>query len=285
MRKNIAVIFGGVSCEHDISILTALQVINFLDDDLFNVIPIYITKDGEWFSDDKLLDLNNYPIEKLNLNEVYLTSSSKILFRKKGKNLKPLNVIDFAIFAVHGINGEDGTLSGLFELNNIPYLNCGVLGASITLDKCLFKSFLKSNNIPSVDYLEISEDEYYNDVISIKNIISENIGYPIILKPANLGSSIGIQICKNEYEFDDLITNCFQFDCKILIEKYLSNIKEINIAVYKYFDEYIFSYFEQPISQDKILTFNDKYIGGETKGMESLKNLPSGIKWQTFKWD
>ena len=142
--KNVAVIFGGVNCEHDISIITGLQVINLLDDELFNVIPIYINKYGEWFSDDKLLDLENYPLKDLKLREVFLTPSSKILFQKKGKKLKPLNVVDFAIFAVHGINGEDGTLSGLFELNDIPYLNCGVIGASLTLDKCIFKSFLNS---------------------------------------------------------------------------------------------------------------------------------------------
>lgn len=271
--KNIAVIFGGVSCEHDISIITGLQVINFLDDELFNIIPIYINKYGEWFSDDRLLDLDNYPIKDLNLREVFLTPSSKILFQKKGKKLKPLNVIDFAIFAVHGLNGEDGTLSGLFELNNIPYLNCGVIGSSVTLDKCIFKSFLISKNISTIDSIELTEKEYYNSIDEIKLKISEKLSFPVILKPANLGSSIGIKVCKNEYELEELISYCFQFDSKILIEKYIKNIKEINIALYKYFDEYIFSYFEQPITEDNILTFDNKYIGGETKGMESLKRI------------
>lgn len=273
MKKNVAVIFGGVNCEHDISIITGIQIINFLDEELFNVIPIYINKYGEWYSDNRLLDLDNYPIDDLKLKEVFLTPSSPILFSKKGKNLKPLNIIDFAIFTVHGINGEDGTLAGLFELNNIPYLNCGVLGASITLDKCAFKYFLNSNEISNVSFIVVSEEDYYNDENEVKDKILKELDYPIILKPSNLGSSIGIKVCKSDSELNESLSYCFQFDSKILIEKFLPNIKEINIAMYKYFDEFIYSYFEQPISDDKYLTFEDKYIGGETKGMESLKRI------------
>lgn len=284
MKRNIAVIFGGVSCEHDISIITAQQVMSVISI-TDNVIPIYIDKNGKWKTSKKMLDIKNFPNKLGKTKEVALLASDDNLYVKKIKNYKKYKKIDVAVLALHGKNAEDGTIASILELNNIPYINSGVVGSAVGCDKIIFKTFIKGLKIPTVESISISVDDFYSKNFSeIENEIKESIGYPMIIKPANLGSSIGIKICKNNKELQTSLKEAFQFDERLLLEKFIKNCKEVNVAIYKHKNKLIISELEQPDSSDTIFSFNEKYLGKSLKSTEPLKRImPPEIKQETYE--
>lgn len=267
-KINLAVVFGSRSVEHEVSIVTALQIIENADKEKYNVIPVYIDKSGKWFSGKALLDINNYKnIPKLLEKGVNLGHKPIIPFLHK--ELK----IDIFFPAIHGTFGEDGTLQGLLEMSAIPYVGSGVTGSAIGMDKVMQKCILKQNGINVADFLLLLREDWRNDPKAFISRFEKEIGYPAVVKPANLGSSVGIKKVVDREELKDAIDLAAQFDRRIIVEDCLENVIEINCSVlgYKNLEA---SICEQPIKSADLLSYEDKYLkGSKTKGMASLSRL------------
>lgn len=288
MKKNIMVIFGGKSTEHDISILSAMQVFEALDNAKYEIYPIYITKNSKWFYGEKLSKLETFKnFSTKNLSEVAILPSSDMLFVKKLGMFKPFRKIDCAFIIMHGMNGEDGTLQGLLELANIPYTSSGVLASSVGIDKHIQKIMFEKLGVPVVPYFALTKYEYLK---LNKKVKLENFVFPVVVKPNRLGSSIGISLCKNHKELKNALDLAFKFDDTVVVEKAVKKIKEVNISVLGYKDDILLSTTEEPITSHDLLTFNDKYLGnGKVKGekREATKKcantiaVPNGSKVKT----
>ena len=274
--KNIGVIFGGVSCEHDVSIVTAVQLIENIDRTKYKVYPIYIHSNGEWYVDEKLLNTKIYKefdSYKLGLTKGYIAPNrpgivinSKSFFGKE--NFIKLDVV---IPALHGMNGEDGSVQGLLELANIPYTSSGILGASVGMDKILMKKVFEAHNLPVLPYTYFLRDEWVKENDKVISKIEEKIKYPMFIKPSNLGSSIGISKASNKDELIVAIGIAASFDERIIVEEGLENLKEVNCSAIGRADDVKASVIEQPISWKEFLTFDEKYMRGN-KGVKASKN-------------
>ncbi len=272
MKKNLILIFGGKSCEHDISIISAMQVIKNLDEYLYNVFPIYVTKEGKfcWIKNFKNLNLSN---DKIPTNKIValVPGTDSYLFKKTFNSFKKWIKVDVAVLVMHGKNGEDGTMASLMNLCQIPYTSSDMTSSALCLDKCLFKSFLKNCDLPVIDGISVDEQDFFTNTQNVLDTVEKTISFPCIIKPANLGSSIGIKVCNKRHDLANYIEFALKFDKKVLIEEYLTEIKEINVAVFKENDQLIVSNFEQPISSDAILSFNNKYLQQGEKGGDFLR--------------
>jgi len=268
--RNVVVIFGGVSCEHDISIITGLQLISRCNSTHNNIIPVYISKDGEWFTGDKLIDIDNIKESIKKSNRCTILPNSNYLYVKKGKCFKPKFKIDVAILCLHGKNGEDGAIPALMQLSNIPYTSSALCGSAICLDKFIFKLFCQGLGVQTVPGFSLCEKDYYLNSQKFKDDISV-LGYPVILKPSRLGSSIGIEVCDDESVLHEKLKQVFAYDKKILVEKYVDVAKEINIAVLDDKGTLILSNTEEPVRHDDILSFNEKYKN--SGGFEAIKRI------------
>ena len=275
---NLAVVFGGVSCEHDISIITACQVMNVLKEK-YEIIPIYIDKNGIWRTGEELTKIETFSKENKKSFEVMFSASDNFLYIKRLGKFKKFTKIDMVFLALHGKNGEDGSVSSLFELNGIPYANAGICSSAVACDKCIFKDFLRGNGISNIKGFNLKYQDFKQKVDFYIKRIAKNVGFPLIIKPANLGSSIGIEIVESEENLKSALIGAFTFDSKVLIEQYLENIREINVAIYTKNNEYIVSELEEPIKTENILSFKDKYENGSKQaGMVELKRqIPAKI--------
>ena len=269
---NVAVFFGGKSCEHDVSVITGVLTVNTLDKNLFNPIPIFISKNGDWFTGNKLNDVGFYKAENYSkLKKVTFISNDSFLYQK-GITYKKLCKIDVAINCMHGLNGEDGSLAGTLKLLGIPLASPSLFGSSFAMDKDYTKTVLKGLKIGCLPYVKIYKKDYNSDwQKTIKNI---KIKYPLIIKPANLGSSIGISTAKSEYEVKKALDLAFSYDTKVIIEPKLTNFIELNCSAYKKGDSIIVSNVERPMSASEILTFKDKY---ELFKGGSMREFPAKI--------
>lgn len=291
--KNIAVIFGGKSSEHDISIITACALMQNLDEKKYNIIPIYIQKNGEFLYGSNLKNIETFQKNNICGRKVMLKCGCNKLYIKKLMGFKPHKKIDFCFVACHGINGEDGSISGLLNLCNIPYSCADILPSSIAMDKIATKIMCKGLKVPVLSFYAFCKQDFLQDENKLITTIQNKIGYPCIIKPAKLGSSIGITRCENSEDLQDALNLAFCLDENILVEKALTNFKEYNIAVLKLGNEILLSKIEQPIVNNNILSFEDKYLNNsKTKGMESLdriipakldKNLENQIKNIAYK--
>ena len=246
--KKVAVLFGGRSVEHEVSIITGMQIIENMDKTKYNVIPIYVNKEGKWLTGNSLMEFKNYKennfkdAQEIVLshnygdNNIYVSPRLTGLFKKK-----ILDRIDIAFPAFHGMNGEDGTVQGIFELMDIPYVGCGVLGSAVGMDKILMKDVYKANNLPIVDYTWFYRSKWINSREEVINRIEEKLSYPLFVKPANLGSSIGISKAKDMDGLIEAIEVAIRYDRKIIVEKAVEEPREINCAVMGYDDELITS--------------------------------------------
>lgn len=283
--KKVAVLFGGRSVEHEVSIITGMQIIENMDKGKYEIIPIYVDKDGKWLTGSELFNFKNYKENSFkNTQEILLSHNfgdNNIYANPKNQGLfgkKILNQIDIAFPAFHGMNGEDGTVQGIFELMDIPYTGCGVLGSSVGMDKILMKDVYKANGLPVVDYLWFYRAKWNDNSHEVLNNIEEKLSYPLFVKPANLGSSIGISKAKNRNELTEAIEIAIRYDRKIIIEKAVEKPREINCAVLGYDDKVITSLCEEPIGWEEILTFEDKYLGSNSKGKgNERKRIPAEI--------
>lgn len=270
MKTVVGVFFGGKTVEHEVSIISALQVIENLDKEKYEVIPIYISKDNKFYTSELLTrveefkDLNE--VKRLS-NEIYFTheDSKLVLNLVRGIFKKSIAKIDIAFPVVHGLNVEDGTLEGFLEMYNIPYVGCDVCSSALGMNKIVFKKVLEASKLPVVEYETLNIEEFEEDESKAYKKITEKLSLPVIVKPSNLGSSIGIEIIKNENEFKEKMQNVFTFCENVLIEKCVTNLREINCSVLGNFKEQEVSVLEEPIKNDEILSYKDKYMGDGTK--------------------
>ena len=272
MKLKVGVFFGGKSTEHEISCITANQAINALDKEKYDVLPIYISKKGELYIGEELFDLANYSNIVKNPDSVL----TKVCLYKDGATAKvsPIKgmfrkqqTIDVAFLAVHGTNVEDGTLAGYIQMLDIPYTSCDVLGGAVGQDKAIMKDIFKAEDIPMVDYFVIYNSDFesnYKDYFAK----AKKIKFPLIAKPANLGSSVGIEVIKNESEFKDKINECLKYDFKVVVEKMISDLKEVNISVIGGIDNARVSAIEEVTNG--FLDFDKKYQPNGSKGAKKL---------------
>lgn len=290
MKINIGVFFGGKSVEHEVSIISAMQVINALNKEKYEVIPIYISKDNKFYYTKDMIDVSYFKdLENVKSKsmEVYFTHKNSTIFVHSVKSIlkKEIAKIDVAFPVVHGLNVEDGTLQGFFEMYNIPYVGPDVSASSIGMNKILFKKVLESSNIPVIEYVDVNFSDYDENPDIIFNKIKENLGLPVILKPANLGSSIGIEIVKEAEQFREKIEKVFLFTDKILVERCVTKLREINCSVIGDEKDLDVSLLEEPVKMDEILSFKDKYMSSGNKkcsskleGMASLdRKIPANL--------
>lgn len=292
MKKKIGVIFGGRSVEHEVSVITGLQVVENLDKSKYEVVPIFIDKEGKWLTGDELLDFDNFKKDKLgNLKEVVVTSryNDKKLyshpetiggFLRKKQEIE----IDAVFIALHGTYGEDGTIQGLFDTLNIPYTSGGVLASSVGMDKILMKDVYKSYNLPIVDYTWFFRKKWYDDKESVLNDIESKLKYPLFIKPSNLGSSVGISKADDRKSLEESIEVAVVYDRKIIVEEGVVNPREINCAVLGYDDNVEASLCEEPVGWTDLLTYEDKYVNSNIKGAKGGgRNIPADISDEKTK--
>lgn len=269
--KNLAIFYGAKSSEHDISIITALQVMNNLNKEKYNIVPVYIHNDNSWYVLDDYKNMNNYANNILKGKKVVNGFYNKYLLVKKHLRFGLYKKIDVAINCCHGLNGEDGTLSGLLELNNIPYVGSGVVASAVGMDKVIMKDVFVANDIPCVKYVSFYKNEYDNNRKDILLNSEVKLGYPIIVKPANLGSSIGINISQNREELQKNIQIALNFDEKVILEQVVPNLREINCSVIGTLNNCETSLLEEPKNWKTFLDFNEKYIiGNKDKNKKAI---------------
>lgn len=289
MKIKVGVLFGGKSTEHEISIISAIQAINHLDRTKYDVLPIYITKNNEFYTGDGIGDIKNYT----KLNDLLKASTRVILvndgnkvnvvrypMKKFGNNV--IGEIDVAFPIVHGTNVEDGTLQGFLSMMNIPYVGCDVTSSAVGMDKYVMKTVLKENDIPVLDCLRFTSVDYDFGTEAIIAKVEDKIGYPVIVKPVNLGSSIGISKAADKEELLSALDTAFSFADVILIERAITSLKEINCAVLGDYTDAQASECEEPVNATDILSFEDKYMSGgkgsKGSGMANLsRKIPADI--------
>ena len=277
---NLAVIFGGESCEHDISIITGMQLISKANGYLYDIYSIYIDKNGTWLTSSDLKDIDTLTENLKKATPCAFLPNDKNLYIKKGNKLKKYADIDVAFVCLHGLRGEDGTVAAVLEMSKIPYSSSSLCASSVCMDKSVFKTFAMGLNVPVVPGLTFCENDFIRAKESLKNDIS-NLGYPVIIKPSRQGSSIGIEVCNNSSELESKLEGAFKYDKKVLVEKFLDVNKEVNIAVFEDKGSFVLSSTEEPISKDEILSFDNKYKKN-SGGFETIKRIvPAAILKKT----
>jgi len=291
MKKKVGVIFGGRSVEHEVSVITGQQVMENIDKDKFEVVPIYISKEGKWLTGPELMTFDSFKKNDFkNLKEMILTpytKDHKIYAHPNNIGVfgkKVLHDLDVIFPTIHGTYGEDGTLQGFLELMNIPYVGGGVLASSVGMDKVLMKYVFKAQGLPITEYSWFFRKQWTKTQEKIVNDVEQALGYPVFVKPANLGSSVGITKAKNRTELIKSVEVASHYDRKILIEKAVENPREINCAVIGYDDEVRASLCEEPIGWEELLSYEDKYVRSNQKGSGERRiipaDIPEGIKQQ-----
>lgn len=287
MKTNISVVFGGRSTEHEISVISASQAMHAIDRNRFDVTPIYITKEGRWYTGDALFDVANYKDTKQLLakcEEVYMRpvyGDYNLYKTKTGMFKSPvLTKLDVIIPVLHGSNGEDGVFEGLLETIGIPFAGCNTLSSANGMDKITMKMILRANDIPVVDFVWFTDKQWFNQRDALIEKIETKLGYPVIIKPANLGSSVGIGRAADRQRLIECVDEAERYSTRIIVEHMVDNLQEINCSVLGDCDEYMTSVLEEPIKTGEILSYKDKYLGGSknAKGMQaSQKRIPAEL--------
>ena len=291
-KLQLGVFYGSRTCEHDVSIISAVQLMRAVNREKYDVIPVYISKQGEWFTGEALFEMSTYtnfdPMKKgvirVNLD---ITAGSGALTRiEHGKGLlgKDREVvvarIDCAIPVFHGMHGEDGTVQGLLELCNIPYASAGVGASALGMDKVYMKQFFRGAGFPVLPGCWFLRRAWEKNRLQVMEAIEKELPYPVFVKPASLGSSIGVSRANNRSELEEALELAFDFDRKVLIEQGLNKPLELNCSVLGYNGEAEASEIEMPVTGGDLLSYLDKYgASGGSKGMASLKRvLPAPIE-------
>ena len=300
MKLKVAVIYGSRTCEHDVSIVSALQAMDNLNRNEYDVVPVYIARDGQWYTGQMLRNIAFYsafrpsmvtrvaPVMsddgKLTLMPVSsiaphgLKGMLKVLMSNMNLGEETAEKCDVVLPVMHGMNGEDGTLQGLLELFNVPYTSSGVLGSSLGMDKIAMKQFFKGCDLPVLDGMWFARSEWTAGREGVLSRIESTCPYPVYVKPANLGSSIGISRAADRESFIKAMDTACAYDKRILIEKGLEKPREINCACLGMGADCIASLCEEPVSWEEFLTFDSKYITSAGKGMQSqARKLPAPI--------
>ena len=287
MKTTIGVFFGGRSTEHEISVISANQAMAAIDRDKYDIVPVYITKQGKWYTGEVLTDVKNYR----NLNAL-LAQCTEVYMRpifgdyKLYKNRKPLfgsdvaATLDLAIPVLHGSNGEDGIFEGVLETIGLPYAGCNTLASANGMDKITMKMILAADGLPVVDYVWFTDKQWFSRRDELIEKIESKLGYPVIVKPANLGSSVGIGRAENREQLLERVDDARRYSTRVIVEDMVENLQEINCAVLGDCDDYITSVLEEPIKSGEILSYQDKYMGGskDNRGMHAAaKRIPADL--------
>ncbi|MBE5824187.1 MAG: D-alanine--D-alanine ligase [Butyrivibrio sp.] len=293
MKLKVAVLFGGKSTEHEISIISAIQAIGSINKDKYEVIPVYMTKNNDYYVGESIGTIEEYThipeLLKKSTQVIWVKDGDRVSLvrypmKKFGNNV--ITQVDVAFPIVHGTNVEDGTLQGYLATLGLPVVGCDVLSSAVGMNKYVMKTVLKDNDIPVLDCKCYTWKDY-EDVDGLVAKIEAAFSYPVIIKPLNLGSSIGIKKASDREGLLEALELGFEFSKKILVEHAISNLKEINCSVLGDYESAEASECEEPVNSDEILSFEDKYIGGAkgsakgqggSKGMASLKRkIPADI--------
>lgn len=283
--KNIGVFFGGRTAEHDVSIITGLQLIENMDKSKYEPIPVYISSEGFWYTGKRLLDAGFYKnFDEKAVDKVFFSpaAGNKSLSKSGLFGVKEVASFEAAVIAMHGMHGEDGTLQGLFELADMPYTSANVAGSAVCMDKIIMKAACIGFGVPVLPGVDFLREEYKADKASILAEVKEKCAFPVIVKPANLGSSIGVSRADDEADFDKAVALAASYDRKILVERFITKLKEVNCAVIGEGADVEVGVIEEPVGSGKILSFEDKYLkdakSAKSQGMKSLsRKIPADI--------
>ncbi len=282
MKIKVGVIFGGESVEHEVSVISAIQAMNKMDEEKYEIIPIYITKDREWYTGEMLKDIDVYQdfnlIKKYSDNVVlYYRDGSYVLQKKHGLFKRVVREIDIAFPIVHGTNVEDGVLQGYLQSIGIPFVGSNVYASVVGQDKVYMKDIWDGIKLPMTKYVWFYDVDYRKRIDEVMEKVSK-LTYPLIVKPATTGSSVGINVCDNEDKLCEAIDEALQYDSKIIVEEVVENLKEVNIAVMGNYENQKVSEIEEVLSGNKFLTYADKYIGNGKGKLKGAKVLKSAVK-------
>ncbi|NLV57208.1 MAG: D-alanine--D-alanine ligase [Clostridiales bacterium] len=290
-KMQLGVIFGSRTCEHEVSVISALQLMRAANRDTYDVIPIYISKKGEWFTGEPLFEMATFsPFEESRKGIVRVTldltagsgvlttlEPAKGLFGKDHHRL--VARLDCVIPVMHGMHGEDGSLQGLLEMCNLPYASSGVGASALGMDKVYMKDFFKGCGFPVLPSCWFLRKAWEADPEQIMEQIEKELSYPVFVKPASLGSSIGVSRATDRKSLKEALEVAYEFDRKVLVEKGIEDPLELNCSVLGYNGEAKASPIEMPITSGALLSFMDKYGSNSSKGMASLKRvLPAPVE-------
>ena len=283
MKIKLGVVFGGQTVEHEVSIISAIQAMKNLDSDKYEIIPIYIAKDKTWYTGAMLDDVEifkDFDSIKRYAKRVTLCKKDNrfVLQSTNGIFRKDVTELDVVLPIVHGNNVEDGSLAGYLETVGIPYVGSHVLGSALGQDKVVQKQVFETEGIPVVDYVWFFDNEYLEDKDEIIGKIKK-LGLPVVVKPATLGSSVGIKFVDEESELESAIEDAINYDNKVLVEKAVENLVEVNSSVLGNYESQRVSPLEEVMGLDEILSYADKYLsnakktGSGSKGMASASRI------------
>lgn len=287
-QRTIVVAFGGMSPEHEVSVLTAMQAIASLKESGYRLQPLYITKSGRWLTGEILLELENYQdLKQLEKDAIECTFSHDDLGKpvlletqSKGFFSKPKQHPVYAVLpAFHGSEGENGAFQGACDMYNIPFAGSGVFASSLGMDKVKAKELCRAHGIPVVEETSFTEKEWQDQQQEINTRI-EQLGYPVIIKPVTLGSSIGVARAGDKKSLIEAVETAFRYDNNLMVEKAVTPLMEINCSVLGSAGEIQTSVCERPLGKEETLSFEDKYQSGEgsSKGMASADRvIPADI--------
>ena len=277
----VGVIFGGESVEHEVSIISAVQAMQNLDKEKYEIVPIYITKDREMYTGAFLKDIEIYKdmdnLKRYAKNVVLYVKNHRILLQNKKGFKNTVKEIDLVLPIVHGTNVEDGTLQGYLDLLGIPYVGSNVYSAAVGQDKVFMKQIFESGGLPTPAYVWFFENEYVDDADKLIKKI-EKLGYPMIIKPARLGSSVGISKVNTKEELIEGIEEAIKYDEKIIVEEAIENLVEVNASVLGDHNYYQVSELEEVMGNDAFLSYNDKYLGSGKGKLKGGKGSSTGSK-------
>ncbi|MAG36797.1 MAG: D-alanine--D-alanine ligase [Dehalococcoidia bacterium] len=290
-RLRVGVIFGSRSVEHDVSIITAAQAMAAMDRAEYEVIPIYVTREGKWLTGEALTQLDAYRDANgtTRVRPAYISPEPqdgalvqpRSWWQRLARRVQTLR-LDVVLPCVHGTHGEDGTLQGLLELANVPYVGAGVVGSAVGMDKIIMKAVFASADLPLLPYLWYQRSQWESQREMMLTQIERDLTYPLFVKPANLGSSIGISQVRNRDELEAGLAVAAQYDRRLLVEQALEGAIEINCSVLGN-DDPRPSVCEQPVPWEEFLSYEDKYLrgGGKAAGMASTdRRIPAPISDQ-----
>lgn len=273
--------------ENEISVVTAIQTMEAMDKEKYDIIPIYIAKTGKWYTGDALFEMSNYKdMDKLfkACHEVFmkpLYGDRNLYLNSKGLfGDKAVACLDVILPTLHGTNCEDGTIQGVLAAIGIPFVGCDVLASANGMDKITMKMILQSSGVPVVDYVWFNDKNWYQNRDSVIESVEKTLSYPVIVKPANSGSSVGIRPAHNREDLIEAVEYSCSFTTRVIVEKLVEKLKEVNCSVIGNYEECEASVCEVPMRSGEILTYSDKYMnsGSKSKGMQSTKReLPAKI--------
>jgi D-alanine-D-alanine ligase len=267
-KINIAVLFGGRSGEHEVSLMSARSVLSVLDPERYNVIQVGITHDGRWLSGTDVIDCFNsgkmqqlFPV--MLLPEPWHNQLYALRRIENETSFEPFAPVDVYFPVLHGTFGEDGTLQGLFEMADVAYVGAGVLGSSVGMDKALFKDVMRTHGVPVVDSITVSRSEIEQELQKILDQAETSFKYPVFVKPVNMGSSIGITKCKNRSDLMEGLLEASRYDRRILVERGV-NGREIEVSILGNHDPKA-SIPGEIIPSDEFYSYKAKYINESSR--------------------